>query len=253
MSRAALAVTLALAGRAPAAADCDVQARRDATLDVAGASVILVDARAGSLRIEGRPGTGKVTVRGTACASDRELLDRIQLVSELRGRTAHVEAVMPEHEGWGGRRAYAFLDLVIEVPDGVPLDVRDTSGDATIESVAALRVTDSSGGLVLRHVGGDLSVRDSSGDLEIADVEGTVRVRDTSGEITIRDVGAVVIESDGSGGIAISNVRGDVAIHDDGSGGIEVDDVGADFTVDDDGSGGIRHAGVKGRVRIPGR
>jgi hypothetical protein len=206
------------------------------------------------LRIEGRAGSNKVVVRGTACASDRELLDGIRLVAERRGGVVHVEAVMPEREGWGGGwRTYAHLNLVIEVPEGTPLDVTDSSGDATIDTVGALRIEDSSGELVIHHVRGDLSVDDSSGEIEIADVGGTVRVKDSSGEIKIRDVGAVVIESDGSGGIDIANVRGSVLVKDDGSGGIDVQDVGGDLTVEEDGSGGVHHDRVKGRVRIAGR
>jgi hypothetical protein len=251
----ALVAALAVLG-APAVvrAACEAEAPRDATVDASGATSIKVDAKAGSLRIEGRAGSGKVVVRGTACASDRDLLDGIRLVAERRGGVVHVEAVMPEREGWGGGwRTYAHLNLVIEVPEGAPLDVTDSSGDATIENVGALRIEDSSGELVIHRVRGDLSVDDSSGEIDIADVGGTVRVKDSSGEIKIREAGGVVIESDGSGGIDIANVRGSVLVKDDGSGGIEVQDVGGDLTVEEDGSGGVHHDGVKGRVRVAGR
>jgi hypothetical protein len=104
MSLAVLGVALALAAPAQAA-NCEAQASREATLDATGATEIHVEARAGALRIEGRPGTSKVTVRGTACASDGELLEQIRLVAERRGSVAYVEAVMPEHEGWGFGRS----------------------------------------------------------------------------------------------------------------------------------------------------
>lgn len=252
--RAFVVVAVALGAPALALADCEVEDPRDATVDAAGASSIKVDARAGSLRIEGRPGSGKVVVRGTACTSDRSLLDGIRLVAERRAGVVHIEAVLPDHDhsGWGWRR-YAGLNLVIEVPDGLPLDVSDSSGDATVERVASLRIEDSSGELAIRHVRGDVTVDDSSGELEIEDVGGTVRIRDTSGEIQVRDAGAVIIESDGSGGIDIAKVRGNVLVKDDGSGGIQVEDVGGDLTVEEDGSGGVHHGGVQGRVRIAGR
>jgi hypothetical protein len=247
-------VALAVLG-APvrAQAACAEEASRDATVDATGATSIRVDAKAGSLRIAGRGGSSKVVVHGTACASDRDLLDGVKLVAERRGSVVHIEAVMPGHEGWGGWRKYAQLNLVIEVPEDAPLDVTDSSGDATIDTVGTLRVEDSSGELFIHHVRGDLKVDDSSGEIEITDVGGTVRVNDSSGEIKIRDAASVVIESDGSGGIDIANVRGSVLVKDDGSGGIEVEGVGGDFTVEEDGSGGVRHDGVKGRVRIAGR
>ena len=84
-------------------------------MPAAGASVRVL-ARAGSLRIEGRPGTTDVVVRGTACASDAETLPDIRLVAERRGSVVHVEAVLPERMSWGFGRSYASLDLVIEVP-----------------------------------------------------------------------------------------------------------------------------------------
>lgn len=253
--RAFVVVAAALGAPSLALADCEAEEPRDATVDAAGASSIKVDARAGSLRIEGRPGTGKVVVRGTACTSDRSLLEGIRLVAERRGGVVHVEAVLPDHDGFGsiwGRR-YAYLHLVIEVPDGVPLDVSDSSGDAVVERVASLRIEDSSGELLIRHVRGDVTVSDSSGELVIEDVGGTVRIRDTSGEIQVRNAAAVIVESDGSGEIDIAGIRGSVLIQDDGSGGIDVVDVGGDLTVEEDGSGGVHHNGVKGHVRIAGR
>jgi hypothetical protein len=230
-----------------------VEEPRNASVEAAGASTVLIHARAGSLRVSGRPGTDEVVVTGTACVSDRNLLGDVRLVAARRGDTVHVEVQMSDQDSWGWGRRHASLNLVVEVPEGLAVDVRDTSGDATLSGLASLRVEDSSGDLEVRQVKGDVTVADSSGGLVVEEVGGAVRLRDSSGEIRIRNVGSLVIDSDGSGGIDVRGVKGNVLVRDDGSGGIDVDDVGGDFTVDDDGSGGIRHAGVKGRVRVPGR
>lgn len=246
-----LGLALGFAAASEAAwGDCAARADREATVDMAGAAHIRIDAGPGSLHVNGRAGA-RVRAHGTACASTDSLLEGIRLVAERRGDTVYVEAVVPEHGmGW---KSYAYLDLVVEVPERTALEVEDASGDTIIENVGATKVTDSSGDLRIAGVRGDLAVRDGSGDLDISDVDGTIRLRDGSGQIRVRDAGSVVVESDSSGDIDIANVRGDVSILDDGSGGIEVAGVGGNFTVEDDGSGGIHHSGVKGQVRIPSR
>jgi hypothetical protein len=229
------ACTLALAAPGGASADCSYQAPREAGVDAAGATALHVEAGAGSLRIEGRAGAGQVTVRGTACASSESRLNGIELRTERRGSTVYVKVEIDEERSWLHGDSYATLDLVLDVPAGLALDVEDGSGPMSIRNVASAKVHDGSGEMELEHIAGE------------------VRVTDGSGEIAIRDAGSVVIEQDGSGAITIAGVRGSVTVRDDGSGSIAVRDVGGDFTVDDDGSGGISHDAVRGRVRVPGR
>ena len=52
---------------------------RNADVSAAGANVVVIDAAAGSLRVEGRTGIDQVRVRGTAKASDKRWLDDIKL------------------------------------------------------------------------------------------------------------------------------------------------------------------------------
>jgi hypothetical protein len=228
--------------------DCSQKAPREATVDAAGAREVRVIARAGALKIHGRDGATSVAVHGTACSSSQDRLQEIKLVAERRGDVVYVEAAIPEYEWFGGARA---LDLDIEVPSSIALDVDDGSGSAEIRGVASLKIEDGSGELTIDGVKGGVAVDDGSGSLEVANVGGEVRVKDGSGEIVAHDVGSVLIEEDGSGGVRITRVRGNVRIRDDGSGSISVRDVAGDFTVDQDGSGSIDHHDVRGRVRIP--
>lgn len=246
------AVVVSLSASLPLAAEdyCAHKAARSAGLEVSGATRIEIVARAGSLRVTGRAGAARLEASGTACASDAKLLDQVQIKASRQGATLRVEAQVPE-AGWG-LTGGAGLDLVVDVPDALPLQVSDSSGPLEIRSVAALQLEDSSGEILVEDVRGDLRVQDSSGEMTLAKIEGDVRIHDSSGEIEVKSVGGSVdVEQDSSGGIRIAQVGGSVHVAEDSSGPIDVRDVGGDFSVGRDGSGGIRHSGVKGSVSLP--
>lgn len=248
---AVLVAALALAPGVVLADDCDHSADREARLEAEGAKRLRVIARAGSLEIQGRAGVAAVEVSGRACASSPDQLEEIRIATSRSGDVLTVRAEIPEPSfGW---RSYARLDLSLEVPSGIHLEVDDSSGSAVIRDVASLEIEDSSGGLEIERIGGDVEISDSSGSISVNVVEGNVRVReDGSGSMTLTDVrGDVEIEEDGSGSISVRRVRGSVYVGEDGSGSISVADISGDLTVDDDGSGGIYVEDVGGEVRIP--
>ena len=268
-----LAVSLGLTGCTLSFADdCRVSAERTGQLPVAGAKRIAIAARAGDLDIRGQKGASQVSARGKACASEQKLLDLIRIEVRLDGEVLRVNALMPDVDADDApRNANATLDLRVDVPDNLPIELMDSSGDTEIDSVATLEVTDTSGDLRISRVNGDLDVTDSSGDLWIDEVERNVRLRDSSGEVTVEDVhGNVEVEADGSGSIAldridhnvtigrdgsgdirISNVKGDARIDSDGSGDVNVRDITGSFTLGGKGSGEVQVAEVKGAVSIP--
>jgi hypothetical protein len=230
--------------------DCRATAPRDAVVDAGAALRVRVEALAGSLRIEGRPGVTSVTVRGRACALTEALLGQVGLDAVREGGDVLVRARLPEARGWWGD-GRAWLDLVLEVPDTLPLIVGDGSGAARIRGIASLDVTDGSGELVVEDVSGDVRIHDGSGALHVRDVAGAVRIRDGSGGIEVRSVGSLTVEADGSGSIGVEAVRGDVRVRRDGSGAIDVRDVDGDLIVGPHGAGGVRHRDVRGRVAVP--
>lgn len=248
---ASLALAFAAAALPPQLAAQQHTSPRDAVVDARGAARVKVEAGAGLLRIEGRPGLREVRIRGVARASDRKYLDAMRLVADRRGSEVRVAVEIPEVRVTFGR-VQRVLDLVIEVPEGMAMDVDDSSGETEIRGVGDLRVDDSSGELTIEDVRGDLDVTDSSGNVSIAQVAGGVRVSDSSGELSISGVRRdVVVDEDSSGGIDVRDVRGDVLVREDGSGGIRVDGVGGNLTVRDAGSGGVRVGRVAGTVRVP--
>ena len=228
--------TLALAVALPASVSAqDYDAPRNATVNASGATLLRIDARAGMLRVTGRAGITEVRVRGTARASSRDLLEDIKLEATRNGNEVTVRALIPEFRDSGWHNDHALLDLVIETPATLPLDIDDTSGDMTIESVAAkIRIEDNSGNIRVRDAGGDVWISDSSGGIDVSGVKGSVD-----------------IDEDSSGEIEIYDVTGSVHVGRDSSGSIDVSRVGGDFVVERDGSGSIEYDGVKGKVDIP--
>lgn len=241
---------LALLSAAPApAVQCEFTAERTATLPVNGVELVRIGARAGNLRVEGRPGLREVRARGTACAWSRQALEATRIRVERTGDQGSLIVEVPE---MGGDDGYAMLSLVIEVPEGLALEVMDSSGDIEMERVGALKLTDSSGNIWVRDVRGSLDIEDSSGNVDIDEVSGDVRLSDSSGDLTVRTVeGSVLVEEDSSGNIDISQVRGNASVRLDSSGDIRVATIRGDFTVDRDASGSIRYRDVDGRVRLP--
>ena len=208
---------------------------RNATVNASGATTLKIDARAGQLRVTGRTDITEVRIRGTARASSRSLLEDIKLEATRNGNEVNVRAIVPSTDGccdWNGE---ALLDLVIETPAKLAVDIDDTSGDMTVESVAAkVRIDDNSGNIRVRDAGGDVWISDSSGGIDIRGVKGSVD-----------------IDEDSSGEIEVYDVTGSVHVGRDSSGSIDVSRVGGDFVVERDGSGSIDYDDVKGKVDIP--
>ena len=237
MKLAAVTLTMVVAAAGSSAClvslggfSCDVTASRAATLDVGDATRVRVRAGAGSLRIEGHPDLGQVRASGTACAGSVADLEHVTLTATRIG----TELVFETDTGDGWSDGWRRLDLVVEVPDSLPLEVDDGSGGIEIYDVAAVELRDGSGGIDIDGVAGDVRVVDGSGGIDIRAVRGTV-----------------VIEDDGSGSIDITDVGRDVIVEEDGSGGINVAEVGGDFVVKRGGSGSVRYRSVRGRVDVP--
>lgn len=235
----------------------DVTAPRSGSANAAGATTIRISAHAGYLHIQGRPGITEVRAQGTARASNNDVLKQVQLVVRRVGDVVEVTVVTPDQNGgWFSNVLHSYsasLDLTVEVPTTIPLDVDDGSGDAIIRGTGALRFRDGSGDMDIDGVTGDLSINDGSGEIVARNVRGKVTVTDGSGDVELSNVGSVEIASDGSGDINVDHVTGNVMVGSDGSGDIDVSSVSGDFTVRSKGSGTIHDRDVKGKVDLPER
>jgi hypothetical protein len=235
-------------------ADCTFRADRSGNAPTAGVEKIVIAAGAGELEVTGS-GRSDMQARGRACASTQEILNQIEIRVRREGSILYVGAWLPQELPEGGlfKNSYALLDLKVELPNNLPVEVQDSSGDTTISRLHSLKVTDSSGDLGIYDIAQDLQLQDSSGDVEVERVKGTVRVAsDSSGDLEIKNVGgAVLIEQDSSGDIDLVDIQGNAQVESDSSGSINVRNIGGDFAVLVDSSGGIKHSNVKGRVTTP--
>lgn len=248
----ALLFLVSLSLMAPAYAwdsGCSQSAERRASVDAAGASRVAVIARAGDLKL--RPAQGTVIeANGKACASRAEYLPDLQIKTRRDADVIYVEVSTPgDLKGVG--LLYAYLDLEVEVPAGLPVTIEDSSGDIEAHDVQVVKVQDSSGDIELRGVSADVVITDSSGDIHVANAAGRVQVEDSSGDIVIDGAGEVAIPSDSSGDITIEHVAGDVRIDRDSSGDIRIADVGRNVQLLSDTSGEVRVNRVQGTVQLP--
>jgi DUF4097 and DUF4098 domain-containing protein YvlB len=252
--------------------DCKFKADRAGGVDAAGVEKVVIRAGAGDMKVVGRDNAVRIEARGFACAAKQELLDAAKINVRREGNIVYVEADLPKDGGWSfGNNGYAYIDLGVALPSGLPVEAFDSSGDANFEDLKALTVQDSSGDLEISRIAGLADVTDSSGDVNI-DHAGSVRARDSSGDLDFESIqgdvdvvndssgdieiqqvdGSVMVREDSSGGIRIEDVKGSVSVDSDSSGDIYAGRVKGDFTVGNDSSGSIEHESVGGKVTVPG-
>lgn len=234
--------------------DCDYSKNIDQTLDLSNSEVLAVMAAAGDLRVRGVAGSSQAVIKGKVCASKEEWLDESH-VNTTGGKRAEIRVELPDYESkWSLMgNSYIYLDLELEVPDNVDLDIRDSSGDIDITGVGVLALRDSSGDIDIEDSIGPLTIEDSSGDIELNDIKRQVTIEsDSSGDIRGTDIeGTVLVVRDSSGDITFRDVGENFIVERDSSGDISATRIGGDFRVEQDGSGEISARNVEGTVDIP--
>lgn len=252
-----LIILLAYQFSAEASADwCKYEKDIDMTLDLSKADVLEINAAAGELEVIGVSGSDEAVITGKACASKESWLEESEVVTSS-GSRAEITVDLPSAKsGWSFTgKSYVSLDLKVEVPEDLALDIKDSSGELFLKNIGDLRLQDSSGEIKIENARGTVSIRDSSGDIDVEEVAGDLTIEsDSSGGIYASDIeGSVLIGQDSSGDIRISHVANDVIVERDSSGDISARDVGGDFRVLKDGSGDISADDVRGEVDIPGK
>lgn len=232
---------------------CRFEAERNLTVAADPGDTFRLRAGSGSLEVMGVPGLDRIQVTARACASDEDLLEELRVTADRNGGEIFVDTHYPDTDGWSWGNRYARLDLVVEVPEAMEAEIRDSSGEMRIGHLGSLRIQDGSGEMEVFSIQGNVSIDDNSGEIALWDVTGDVEIDDGSGEIEMEGIGGSVILNDGSGEIDARDIEGTVRVVRDGSGSIDVDGVGGDFVVERDGSGGINFRNVQGRVDIPRR
>ncbi len=232
---------------------CGYRAEQEISLAASATDSLELRAGSGDLKVEGRQGLDEVRVTARACASDEAYLDELHVTLDRAGDDLILATHYPVRSVFRFGNNVARIDLVVEIPLNMVVEIDDSSGSIGVFGTGALRIDDDSGSIDISGIDGGVTIDDDSGSLAVDDVSGDVEIQDGSGSIRVRDIQGSLRVRDGSGSIAAVNVGQDVLIERDGSGSINVRDVLGDFTVRRDGSGEIQHSNVEGRVEIPRR
>lgn len=228
----------------------DYSAARDAQIQVADAKVLKLNVGAGYLRVEGLPETRDILISGVAHAASAQALAAIQLATRRVADTIFVSGVIPASDRGAG--VQPALDLTLQLPSSLSLQVIDSTGASVFRNVGALRIVHGDGGLDADTVTGNLDITDGGGDMVVGNVTGNVRIVDGAGSIYVSDItGSVVVPQDGPGEIQFVRVSGDVTVGTKRSGEVAARGIGGSLAITANGSGSIEYRDVKGRVTIP--
>jgi hypothetical protein len=259
---------------AHAGRDCPHQAPRNLDLDLTGVDSLVIEIGHHELALTGTA-EQRGTVTGRACASSAARLDQLQLEQERDGGRLLLRAAGTVQSGmfdwlFGGSKG--DLQLNVEIPHGLPVQLKVGSGDARIERLATLDLSIGSGDVEARQLdalqvrvgSGDLVAREigrlridalGSGDVTVDAILGDATVGSVgSGDLVLREVaGRVEIGSIGSGDVTLQSVAGSVEVQSLGSGDLVARQIGGDLSLARKGSGDVRHSGVEGKVSVPNK
>ena len=232
---------------------CKYEAPRHLQADLTGVRSVQIEVNSYDLHVTGGDGTRGLELTGRACASDQAALDALTVTQRREGDRLVIEL-------GGGRRfgvsmfgsSYSDLDVRVQLPASLPLNVEVGSGDADVTGVAQLDSRVGSGDLGVHRIAGKFSTSVGSGDIEADDL-GSLEVGAVgSGDLKVRGIkNDARIGNIGSGDVRLSQVGGSVHADTLGSGDLNVDDVGGDLQLGAKGSGDVVHRGVKGKVSVP--
>ena len=267
-------LTLLVLAGAAGATECRYSAPRNVDLDAASLKSLLLNLGSADAHVTGVAGLSRVEVRGTACASNEEWLEDLQLDTSHSDDSATVTVRRGDHDSvfsLFGFSRYAYMKLSVRVPPQLAVAIHSGSGDVVAEALASLDFHSGSGDLQADGITGTLTLRLGSGDVEARHV-GSVELSSTgSGDVTVTGVsgdvradhagsgdlrfsnvdGGVRVGSVGSGDVKLENIGRDVQVGSIGSGDVVVDDVGGNLEVGAAGSGDVTYHSVKGTVHVP--
>jgi hypothetical protein len=258
-----LLIALALLLPAPALAGRDVLREQSTrTLETAGLRGLRVENSRGDVQASASP-DGRIhvialkVVHANSRAESRHMADELHVDTSTEAGQLVVRARYP------ARRSIriGFWDLfhdmewpssevkiAVQVPAGLALEVRTSSGDVDCTGLATpVRIASTSGDVRIAAAGGDVEIETASGDVNAGDV-GRIHVRTTSGDADLVGV---------RGPVDVHTTSGDVTVRDAAdslmlgtvSGDVEVEHAALGLSVTTT-SGEIRARRVRGRVEV---
>ena len=229
---------------------CQDSESRDLALDLTGVQTVVFEIDAQELVLTASKDAA-VSVNAKACASERSLLQKLNLTQHRVGEKLIVRAERDANMGWNRGKRYAYLQVRASLPDTMPVQVKVGSGDAAVSGVASLSLYVGSGDAKANRVRGMVYAEVGSGDIELDDIGGLNAISVDSGDLTARGVrGSATIGSVGSGDLEVSGTEGALQLGSVGSGDARLTDIGGDITVDRVGSGDLDVERARGRLTV---
>ena len=210
---------------------CRYDAAHEISLAASATDSLRIRAGSGDLKVEGRQGLDEVRLTAQVCSSDQRYLDELQVTLDREGSDIILTTHYPDWSGFRFGNHVARIDLLVEMPLSMGVEIDDSSGSMEVSGTSALRIYDSSGSIDVSGILGPATIDDSSGSLKVEDVAGDVAIEDGSGSIEVRDIQGSLRVRDNSGSIDVVREGQDVMVERDGSDSINVRDVLGDFTV----------------------
>ncbi|MEM6189788.1 hypothetical protein [Shewanella scandinavica] len=221
--------------------DLDHQ-QRELTLDSQDLQGLIAETGAGSLEIIGVEGLTQIKLVADIYSNDDS---KVILTLEKKANKAKLKA---DFEQSGFNNYSPYIDLKLQVPANLALDIDDGSGAILISKMTAdINVKDGSGELIING-GNNVSIDDGSGDIEVSRINGSLTIDDGSGAIKVTDIRGNIAIDDGSGNIEVANVQSPVTIT-DGSGDINVFNTKG-LTILAAGSGDVKFNKIDGPVSM---
>ena len=224
--------------------DLDHQ-QRELTLDSQDLQGLIAETGAGSLEIIGVEGLTQIKLVADIYKKKTAYDSKLILTLEKKANKAKLKA---DFEQSGFNNYSPYIDLKLQVPANLALDIDDGSGAILISKMTAdINVKDGSGELIING-GNNVSIDDGSGDIEVSQINGNLTIDDGSGAIKVTDVRGNIAIDDGSGNIEVANVQSPVTIT-DGSGDINVFNTKG-LTILAAGSGDVKFNKIDGPVSM---
>lgn len=228
--------------------------KKSLSLSALGVEKFEIDSGSGFLKVYGREGQetieveAEIEVKGISESEKEDFLRKyVKLSLKKRGNRAVLVSNI-DHKGWFSPFKSAVINLTVNMPKNMELDVDDGSGTIRIENIKGrIYIDDGSGTIEVKDIIGDVEIDDGSGEVIVYQVTGNVWIDDGSGTVEVSNINGDVTIDDGSGTIDIRDIEGSVTLR-DGSGSINVERVEKDVIIKDDGSGSVNISNVKGKV-----
>lgn len=236
-----------------AATPCKYEAPRNLQLDLAGVRAVQIEVHSQDMHLTGSTSASGLTLTGRACASDKAVLDSLQVTQRREGEQLLLDIGGSNHFSLSlFGNSYANLDVTVQLPASLPVTVSVGSGDADVSGVQQLQSSVGSGDLHVRQISGKFSTSVGSGDVNATEIGSLDLGSVGSGDFKADGIkGDARVGSIGSGDVTLRALGGSVHADTLGSGDFNVSDVAGDFSLGAKGSGDVNHSGIKGKLSVP--